>query len=208
MKKMIAVCLILALCVGLWFFGYYNRKSNDNIPSKELMVTSCLNKGEDYATDQLKGYKNTQLMEVWGKPDGHLFGFWGDIWETNNTYNLIVYYDSNGIVEHVKVMNEDNKEETLDALSQEEQNDFDGNFKLQATVLEISNKYFIVEPVEGSSEFKNTEQILVPMENMAASPEPQLGDMLEIVYCGDILATQPAEPTEIQSIRVIEKAVE
>lgn len=32
---------------------------------------------------------------------------WGDIWETNNTYHLIVYYDRNGVVEYVKVMNQD-----------------------------------------------------------------------------------------------------
>ncbi len=110
MKKIIVACLVLVLCVGLWFFGYYNRKSNDNIPSKELMVTYCQEKGENYATEQIEGYKNTQLMEVWGEPDGHLSGFWGDIWETNSTYNLIVYYDSDGIVEHVKVMSEDDED--------------------------------------------------------------------------------------------------
>lgn len=71
------------------------------------MVSYCQNKGEDYATEQLQGYKNTQLMEVWGEPDGYLSGMWGDIWETNNTYYLIVYYDSDGVVEYVKVMNKE-----------------------------------------------------------------------------------------------------
>ncbi len=101
MKKILAVSLVFVFCVGLWFWGYYSRKSNDNIPSKELMVSYCQNNGEDYAAEQLQGYKNTQLMEVWGEPDGSLFGFWGDIWEANDTYNIIVYYDSDGIVEHV-----------------------------------------------------------------------------------------------------------
>ncbi len=118
MKKITAVCLVLVLCIALWFWGYNNQKSNDNIPSKELVVTYCQNQGENYAAKQLQGYKHTQLKEVWGQPDGSLFGFWGDIWEANNTYNLIVYYDSNGIVDHVKIMRGDDQEEALDTLPQ------------------------------------------------------------------------------------------
>ena len=111
MKKKVlfvfVIILVAALCASAWLSGYYNRKSNDNIPSKELMVFYYQNKGADYATEQLQGYKNTQLMEVWGEPDSCLSGMWGDIWETNNTYYLIVYYDSNGVVEHIMVMNQD-----------------------------------------------------------------------------------------------------
>ena len=111
MKKkvlfVLAIIMIAVLCVSVWFYGYYNRKSNDNIPSKELMISYYQNKGADYAAEQLQGYKNTQLMEVWGEPDGFLSGMWGDIWETNNTYYIIVYYDSDGVVEYVKVMNQD-----------------------------------------------------------------------------------------------------
>ncbi len=102
-----AIILVAVLCVSAWFYGYYNRKSNDNIPSKELMVSYCQSQGVDYATEQLQGYKNTQLIEVWGEPDSSLSGMQGDIWETNNTYCLIVYYDRNGVVERVKVKNED-----------------------------------------------------------------------------------------------------
>ena len=111
MKKKVlfvfVIILVVALCASAWLSGYYNRKSNDNIPSKELMVSYYQNKGADYATGQLQGYKNTQLMEVWGEPDSCLSGMWGDIWKTNNTYYLIVYYDSNGVVEHIMVMNQD-----------------------------------------------------------------------------------------------------
>lgn len=108
-KALFVFVIILAtvLCVSAWFYGYYNRKSNDNIPSKELMVSYCQNQGVDYAAEQLQGYKYTQLIEVWGEPDSSLSGMWGDIWETNNTYNLIVYYDHNGIVERVTVRNKD-----------------------------------------------------------------------------------------------------
>ena len=111
MKKkvlfVLAIILVAALCASAWYYGYYNRKSNDNIPSKELMVSYYQNKGADYAAEQLQGYKNTQLMEVWGEPDSFLSGMWGDIWETNNTYYIIVYYDSNGVIKNVKVMNKE-----------------------------------------------------------------------------------------------------
>ncbi len=105
MKKAIAVMLsvavMIAVAVCLWFYGYYSRKSNDNIPSKELMVTYYEEKGVDYASEKIIGYANTQLSEVWGKPQGQLSGFWGDIWEAGD-YNIIVYYDSNGKAELVK----------------------------------------------------------------------------------------------------------
>lgn len=111
MKKkalfVLAIILIAVLCASAWFYGYYKRKSNDNIPSKELMISYYQNKGADYATEQLQGYKNAQLMEVWGEPDSCLSGMWGDIWVTNNTYYIIVYYDSDGVVVYVKVMNQD-----------------------------------------------------------------------------------------------------
>ena len=111
MKKKVlfvfVIILVAALCASAWLYGYYNRKSNDNIPSKELMVSYYQNKGADYAAEQLQGYKNAQLMEVWGEPDSCLSGMWGDIWETNNTYHIIVYYDSNGVIKNVKVMNKE-----------------------------------------------------------------------------------------------------
>ena len=111
-KKMLfvfAIILIVVLCVSAWFYGYYNQKSNDNIPSKESMVSYYKNQGADYAIEKLQGYKNTQLIEVWGEPNDSLSGMSGDIWETNNMYNIIVYYDRNGVVEqvHVTVINED-----------------------------------------------------------------------------------------------------
>ena len=37
MKKklsvMAVIILVLAICVSAWFYGYYNRKSNDNLPT-------------------------------------------------------------------------------------------------------------------------------------------------------------------------------
>ena len=69
-----AIILIVVLCVSAWFYGYYNQKSNDNIPSKESTVSYYNNQGADYVIERLRGYKYTQLREVWGEPNNSLLG--------------------------------------------------------------------------------------------------------------------------------------
>ncbi|MCD7821815.1 MAG: hypothetical protein LUG64_06370, partial [Clostridiales bacterium] len=55
----------------------------------------------------------------------------------------------------------------------------------QATILEADESGFLVEPVAGSAELNSSDRIVVPMTAMEASPEPEVGDTLEIVYNGD-----------------------
>ena len=74
---------------------------------------------------------------------------------------------------------------------------------LQAKLLEIHDGYFLVEPVEGSWELNSSSKIEVPMKNMEPSPEPQVGDILEIEYDGQLQETYPARITEVYGIRVI-----
>ncbi len=74
----------------------------------------------------------------------------------------------------------------------------------QATILEIHDDYYLVEPVEGSAERNSADQITVPMKNMNASPEPEVGDVLEIEYDGSIAESYPAQITNIYSISVVE----
>ena len=74
----------------------------------------------------------------------------------------------------------------------------------QATILEIQDGYYLVEPVEGSTELNSADQITIPMINMEPSPEPEVGDVLEIEYDGSIAESYPAQITEVYSIRVVE----
>ncbi len=74
---------------------------------------------------------------------------------------------------------------------------------LQAKLLEIHDGYFLVEPVEGSWELNSSSKIEVPMKNMAPSPEPLVGDILEIEYDGQLQETYPARINEVYGIRVI-----
>lgn len=68
MKKKVIVALtifvLIFACVTVWLFGYYNRKSNDNLPS----LYSIARMEEADANEILVGYHSRQLIEVWGEP--------------------------------------------------------------------------------------------------------------------------------------------
>lgn len=74
----------------------------------------------------------------------------------------------------------------------------------QATILEIQDGYYLVEPVEGSAELNSADQITIPMINMNPSSEPEVGDVLEIEYDGSIVESYPAQITNVYGIRVVE----
>ncbi len=78
------------------------------------------------------------------------------------------------------------------------------NAVFRATILDICDGYFLVEPIEGSTESNSADQITVPMKHMSPSPEPDIGDIIEIVYNGEIAESYPAQITEVYSIKVIE----
>ena len=82
--------------------------------------------------------------------------------------------------------------------------DENGKATFQATILEIRDGYYLVDPVDGSTELKSANQITVPMTNKNLSPEPEVGDVLEIEYDGSIAESYPAQITNVYSIRVIE----
>lgn len=74
----------------------------------------------------------------------------------------------------------------------------------QAIILEIQDSYYLVEPVEGSTELNSADKITVPMASMNDLPEPEVGDILEIVYDGRIAESYPAQIIHVYSIRVVE----
>lgn len=80
----------------------------------------------------------------------------------------------------------------------------DETVTFQAIILEIQDGYYLVEPVEGSTELNSADQITIPMTNMDPSPEPEVGDVLEIEYDGSIAESYPAQITKVYSIRVSE----
>ena len=87
MKKKLSVIaviiLVLAICVSAWFYGYYNHKSNDNLPTLAAIA-------------EMSEADVDQLREVWGKPDTSENGT--ACWKIGNDTILVVSYKNNGIV--------------------------------------------------------------------------------------------------------------
>ena len=80
----------------------------------------------------------------------------------------------------------------------------DETVTFQATIIEIQDDCYLVELVEGSVELNSADRITIPMTNMELSPEPEVGDVLEIEYDGSIAESYPAQITGVYSIRVVE----
>ena len=70
----------------------------------------------------------------------------------------------------------------------------------QAEILEIHGGHYLVKPVEGSN---SADRIEVPIRNAHPSPEPEIGDVIEIEYSGEILETYPARIADVYGIKVI-----
>ena len=74
---------------------------------------------------------------------------------------------------------------------------------VQARITEVENGSFLVAPVEGASELSSSDLFRVPITNMPLSPEPRVGDVIEITYDGSILESYPAQFGTIYSMRVV-----
>ena len=76
----------------------------------------------------------------------------------------------------------------------------------QAEILEDHNGYYLVKPVEGSWELNSADRMEVPIRNAHPSPEPEIGDVIEIEYSGEILETYPARIADVYGIKIIKEA--
>ena len=76
----------------------------------------------------------------------------------------------------------------------------------QAEILEIHGSHYLVKPVEGSWELNSADRIEVPIRNAHPSPEPEIGDVIEIEYSGEILETYPARIADVYGIKIIKEA--
>ena len=76
---------------------------------------------------------------------------------------------------------------------------------VQARITEVEDGSFLVAPVEGASELSSSDLFRVPIMNMPPSPEPRVGDVIEIIYDGSILESYPAQFGTIYSMRVVSR---
>ena len=79
---------------------------------------------------------------------------------------------------------------------------------MRAKILEIWDNCYLVEPVAGSWELQSADKITVPMKNVEPSPEPQVGDIIEVQYNGALMESYPAQIGKVYHIRVLQKTKE
>ena len=92
----VILCVVTAVCL------LTNPKRNPkDLPTVEQTYLAISSKGEEFDVG-LKGHSRDSVIDYWGEPDGMLSGFWGDIWKLNGLGEVIVYYDEDGNVEHIK----------------------------------------------------------------------------------------------------------
>lgn len=76
----------------------------------------------------------------------------------------------------------------------------------RAEILEIHDGHYLVKPVEGSWELNSADRIVVPISNAHPSPEPEIGNVIEIEYSGEILEFYPAQIADVYGIKLIREA--
>lgn len=76
----------------------------------------------------------------------------------------------------------------------------------EAEILEISDSYYLVCPVEGSQELKSADQITIPIGNLESSLKLTVGDIIKIKYDGEIAESDPAQISEVYDIKIVKKA--
>ena len=77
------------------------------------------------------------------------------------------------------------------------------NSVFQATVVEIKDGVMLVKPVEGYPEAKYAGLISVAIQHMPSSPEPIVGDVIEITYSGIMAEENPPSPDGVMKIEVV-----
>ena len=76
----------------------------------------------------------------------------------------------------------------------------------RAEILEIHDGHYLVKPVEGSWELNSADRIVVPISNAHPSPEPEIGNVIEIEYSGELLESYPAQIADVYGIKLIREA--
>ena len=92
MKKKVTITIVafavIMLGVSAWVYGYYNNKSNDNLPN--LASIAAMDEAE--VNELLAGYRKIQLREVWKEPDETNPN--EDVWIINERTSLVVSYNN------------------------------------------------------------------------------------------------------------------
>ena len=87
----VAVCVFLALVLAVRLSD--REKIDNSIPSKETVAAYILEKGEQYAAEQLRAQDRDSLRRSW-EPDATPSGIWADVWDLDADTTILVFYDA------------------------------------------------------------------------------------------------------------------
>ena len=79
----------------------------------------------------------------------------------------------------------------------------DGTTVCTAVVEEIQDGVVLVKPVEGSAECSYGDILSLKIDHFEPSPEPQVGDTLEIEYNGTFTEEKPAMFAGVTHVKVV-----
>ncbi len=168
----IFVAAIGVICILVCAFALGGDDAAENIPAlSDLRV-----EGSEWATEQLQGYDEPQLIKAWGKPDGMLSGFWGSIWRTSDNDEAVVYYNNDGKVQHVNYIH-----------------------NMKARIIEANGSTLLLEPVAGENELRSANMITVDYASLeldeSIASQFVEGAVVMVGYDGFIAESYPAQIT-------------
>ena len=122
----------------------------DGIPTLSQVAKDSLAQEENYTGEALYGRGIDQMHEFWGEPDGTLFGMWGEIWKLDEDRNIILYFNSEGIVSEFKITERKNAEKEITPAPTAMPKDDPTPVPTNAPV-EVNAPFAMVSPVPESS---------------------------------------------------------
>ena len=88
----VTICVLLVLVLAVRLSD--REKIDNSIPSKETVAAYILEKGEQYAAEQLQAQDRGSLRRSWGEPDATPSGIWADVWDLDADTTILVFYDA------------------------------------------------------------------------------------------------------------------
>ena len=76
----------------------------------------------------------------------------------------------------------------------------DDLYRFEATILEVHDAHFLVEPCEGAQELRSSDKIVVSTQNAVPNVSWQVGDLILITYDGLIMETYPAQLHQVYKV--------
>lgn len=213
-KRIIAVIVILAVLVALFFIGTGFQKRMDVVlvdySVSEDGTEITLDVGIPTSIGYIRGFKDNG-----GGVKPHYLTFFSTFGGINSPIGAEHSFQLELTSDDTKIyFNRPEGGYELILVKDEETGQWlrpngigeENNTIFEATILEIRDNYFLVEPVEGSQELNNADLITVPMKNIGTAPQPNVGDIIEIAYNGEIAESYPAQITEVYGIKVVKEA--